>query len=96
MEKAIKNKEVSPKFLKMIYIIIISFCLLIVITLSLLLILRVNKNNELKKQAEEIVERYRIEANEFNNKNDPDYAEIYFDGNVMYIPSEDIIIEYKP
>lgn len=96
MEKAIKNKEVSPKFLKMIYIIIISFCLLIIITLSLLLILRVNKNNELKKQAEEIVERYRIEANEFNNKNDPDYAEIYFDGNVMYIPSEDIIIEYKP
>ena len=90
------NQKATPRFLSILYIAIIIFCGVLLIVLVILTSLRLQKNAELKSQADAIVEKYNIEATQHNNKADPDYAEIYFDGNVMYIPSEDVIIEYRP
>ena len=92
----VMTKKITPRFMTVIYTAIIVFCVGLVATLSILTIIRLNKNAQLKAEADAIVEKYNIEATQHNNKSDPDYAEVYFEGNVMYIPSENIIIEYQP
>ncbi len=95
-KESMMTKRVTPKFLSFVYIGIMIFCGALLIVLIILTSLRLQKNAQLKAQAAEIVEKYNIEANQHNNKSDPDYAEVYFEGNVIYIPSEDVIIEYNP
>lgn len=90
------NKKATPKFLSVVYICIIGFCVSLVTTLVIMASIKIYSNFQLKKEAEAILEKYRTEANQHNNKADPDFAEIYFEGNVIYIPSENIIIEYHP
>ncbi len=96
VKENVMTKKVTPKFMTIIYTAIIVFCVALVATLSVLTIVRLAKNAQLKAEAEAIVEKYNIEATQHNNKSDPDYAEVYFEGNIMYIPSENIIIEYQP
>ena len=93
---SVMTKKVTARFMTVVFISIIVFCVALVTTLSVLTIMRLSKNAQLKNQADAIVEKYNIEATQHNNKSDPDYAEVYFEGNVMYIPSENIIIEYQP
>ena len=54
------------------------------------------KNQILKAKEAEIVEKYKNVAQENNNIKDQDYADIYFEGNNIFIPYEDVIIEYEP
>ena len=42
------------------------------------------------------MEKYKNVAQENNNIKDQDYADIYFEGNNIFIPYEDVIIEYEP
>lgn len=90
------SKGVTPKFMSIIYVGIIVFCVSVVGLLIALTTIRLIQKSKLEKQAQSIIEKYNIEANEHNNKMDPDYAEVYFEGNVIYIPSDDVLIEYNP
>lgn len=92
----VMNKKITPKFLTGVYIALIAFMATLIILIATYTILKFKHYNELKAQAEEIREKYNIEAQKKNNMNDSDYADIYFDGDTIYIPSEDVIIEYKP
>lgn len=91
-----KTQTITPKFLSIVYICVIIFCIGILATLIVLASIRIQHNAELKDKEAEIVERYNDLATEHENLTDPDYAKVYFDDNVMYIPSEDVIIEYEP
>lgn len=99
-EKAIKPKKqrkpLSSKTMSIIYIVIIGLCTALLITLVILTANRLQKNKELKAQEQAIQEEYREMAERHENLNDPDYAEVYFNENNMYIPSKDIIVEYRP
>ena len=95
-EQNILKRKASPKFMNTIYIIVIAFCSALLITMVILTSFRLQRNAQLKEEVNAIIEKYNIEANEHNNKSDPDYAEVYFDGNIIYIPTEDVIIEYNP
>lgn len=90
------EKKITPKFITAIYIVVISLCAALIIFFTILLSTRVKKNIELKAKAEEVIEKYKTEAKEHNNKNDPDYAEAYFYGQNVYIPSDDIVFEFEP
>ena len=90
------KKAVNKKFITIIYVSLITFCVSLLTLLLVFTIIRVCKNAQLKKEADAIVERYRTEASQHNNKKDPDYAEIFFDNNVVYIPNEDIVMECHP
>lgn len=89
-------KKLTPKFLATIYIIVIVLCVALISFFIILLSSRMQKNIELKAKAEEVIEKYKTEAKEHNNKNDPDYAEAYFYGQNVYIPSDDIVFEFEP
>lgn len=89
-------KKLTPKFLATIYIIVIVLCVTLISFFIILLSSRMQKNIELKAKAEEVIEKYKTEAKEHNNKNDPDYAEAYFYGQNVYIPSDDIVFEFEP
>ncbi len=91
-----KQKMDRVQVMKLIYIGIIFACVAVIGFMVSFTCFRYQKNIQLKKQADEIVEKYKTEATQHNNKNDPDYAEIYFDDNVIYIPNEDVVIEYRP
>jgi cell division protein FtsL len=94
-EKTIKTKKpIPPQTMSIVYIVIIVCCVVLLITLIVLAGLKVKENQELKAKEEAIVEQYNNLANENENLSDPDYAEVYFDGGKIYIPSQDIIIEY--
>ncbi len=91
-----EKHALSPKTLKIIYFVVIIFCVVAIALMIIFMSISFNKNQRLKKEADAIVEKYKIEATDHNNKNDPDYAEVYFDDNVIYIPNDNIIIEFHP
>ena len=95
-EKREKNNEVTPKFLSIIYLSVILFCIALLATLIVLAALRIDNNNQLKAKEASIVEKYNEVATTHEQLNDADYAKVYFDDNVMVIPSEDVVIEYQP
>ena len=94
--KLAKEKKATPRFLSIVYIGLITFFVSALIAVITLATIKICDNIKLKKEAEAIVEKYRVEANQHNNRTDPDFAEVYFEGNVIYIPSENIILEYQP
>ncbi len=91
-----RKHALSPRTLKIIYLSVIVFCVVAIALMIIFMSISFNKNQQLKKEADAIVEKYKIEATDHNNKNDPDYAEVYFDDNVIYIPNDNIIIEFHP
>jgi hypothetical protein len=91
-----KKKIDHVQMMKLIYLGVIFGCVILIGFMVSFTCFNYQKNLELKKEADAIVEKYKTETNEHNNKNDPDYAEIYFDDKVIYIPNEDVIIEYQP
>ena len=94
--KANSKKSVSKNTMILIYSIVIAFCVAILVVLLTLTIISINRNKELKAQEAQVVEHYNELAQKEENLADPDYAEVYFDGNIIYIPSEDVVIEYQP
>lgn len=84
------------RVLRIVYISIIAVCVGVLAFMITFLCFKYQKNIQLKKQADSIVEKYNKAATEHNNLSDPDYAEIYFDNNVIYIPNEDVVIEFEP
>lgn len=92
----VMKRKITPKFLTGVYIALIAFMVTLIALIATYTIIKVKHYNDLKAQAEEIKEKYNIEAQKKNNMNDSDYADIYFEGNTIYIPSEDVIVEYKP
>ena len=79
-----------------IYIAVIGFCIILLAVMVILSAQQIQKNQILKAKEAEIVEKYKNVAQENNNIKDQDYADIYFEGNNIFIPYEDVIIEYEP
>lgn len=67
----------------------------IVAILSIAFVIIYNNNISLKYKENQVIDQYNKVAKEHENLVDPDYASVYFDGNNVYIPSDDIVIEYK-
>lgn len=79
-----------------IYIAVMGFCIILLAVMVIFSAQQIQKNQILKAKEAEIVEKYKNVAQENNNIKDQDYADIYFEGNNIFIPYEDVIIEYEP
>lgn len=79
-----------------IYIAVMGFCIILLAVMVILSAQQIQKNQILKAKEAEIVEKCKNVAQENNNIKDQDYADIYFEGNNIFIPYEDVIIEYEP
>ena len=79
-----------------IYIAVMGFCIILLAVMVILSAQQIQKNQILKAKEAEILEKYKNVAQENNNIKDQDYADIYFEGNNIFIPYEDVIIEYEP
>ena len=79
-----------------IYIAVMGFCIILLAVMVILSAQQIQKNQILKAKEAEIVEKYKNVAQENNNIKDQDYADIYFEGNNIFIPYEDVFIEYEP
>lgn len=86
----------NKKTRSIIYIAIMGFCIILLAVMVILSAQQIQKNQILKAKEAEIVEKYKHVAQENNNIKDQDYADIYFEGNNIFIPYEDVIIEYEP
>ncbi len=86
----------SSKGLSILYIAIMAFCTLLLVALVILSAYKIQQNRELKAKEQAVIEKYQDLAKENENLKDEDYARIYFEGENLYIPSKDIIIEYHP
>lgn len=86
----------NKKTRSIIYIAIMGFCIILLAVMVILSAQQIQKNQILKAKEAEIVEKYKNVAQENNNIKDQDYADIYFEGNNIFIPYEDVIIEYEP
>ena len=75
-----------------IYIAVMGFCIILLAVMVILSAQQIQKNQILKAKEAEIVEKYKNVAQENNNIKDQDYADIYFEGNNIFIPYEDVII----
>lgn len=82
--------------MSIIYIAVMGFCIILLAVMVILSAQQIQKNQILKAKEAEIVEKYKNVAQENNNIKDQDYADIYFEGNNIFIPYEDVIIEYEP
>lgn len=97
MNAKVKKKNVDKvQIKKIVYLGIIALCVIVLAFMVTYTCFKYQKNAQLKKDADAIVEKYKMETIEHNNKKDQDYADIYFDDNVIYIPNENVIIEYQP
>lgn len=86
----------NKKTRSIIYIAVMGFCIILLAVRVILSAQQIQKNQILKAKEAEIVEKYKNVAQENNNIKDQDYADIYFEGNNIFIPYEDVIIEYEP
>ena len=86
----------NKKTRSIIYIAVMGFCIILLAVMVILSAQQIQKNQILKAKEAEIVEKYKNVAQENNNIKDQDYADIYFEGNNIFIPYEDGIIEYEP
>lgn len=92
-----KNKENKSKnIMSIIYIAIICLCTITLITLVVISGTKIQENKRLEAKEAEIVKEYEELAKQNENIKNEDYAKVYFDGENMYIPSKNIIIEYEP
>ena len=67
----------------------------IVAVLGIAFVIIYKNSISLKSREAQVIDQYNKVAKEHENLVDPDYASVYFDGNNVYIPSDDIVIEYK-
>lgn len=86
----------NKKTRSIIYIAVMGFCIILLAVMVILSAQQIQKNQILKAKEAEIVEKYKNVAQENNSIKDQDYADIYFEGNNIFIPYEDVIIEYEP
>ena len=86
----------NKKTRSIIYIAVMGFCIILLAVMVILSAQQIQKNQILEAKEAEIVEKYKNVAQENNNIKDQDYADIYFEGNNIFIPYEDVIIEYEP
>ena len=96
MEKEEKQKKDNRKFLSALYVGIIMICSIVFVTLIILSAMKIEENKRLTLREQEIIDQYQDLAKENENIKNEDYAKVYFDGENMYIPSKDIVIEYQP
>ena len=97
MRKKTQGSSYSNKRTRsIIYIAVMGFCIILLAVMVILSAQQIQKNQILKAKEAEIVEKYKNVAQENNNIKDQDYADIYFEGNNIFIPYEDVIIEYEP
>lgn len=93
-----KNKEIkqtNSTLQKRIYLIITSVFVITAFVFVIVFICMYNRNLSLKAQETQVIEKYNEIAKKHENLVDQDYASVYFDGNNVYIPSENIIIKYQ-
>lgn len=86
----------TKKARSIIYISVRIFCVVLLAVMVIFSSYQIQKNHSLKAKEAEIIEKYKGLAQENNNIKDQDYADVYFEGNNIFIPYEDVIIEYEP
>lgn len=91
-----QSRTASNKPRAVLYILVIIFCIVLLAVRVILSAYQIQKNQSLRAKEAAIVEKYKDVAQENNNIKDKDYADVYFDGNNIYIPYEDVILEYEP
>lgn len=89
-----KTKQNNSK--NIVYILIIVFSLVALISVLFMTVSSMQANKEKKQELDKIQEEFNELATLHENLNDDDYANVYFDGNKQYIPSDKLIIEYRP
>lgn len=94
-EKIKEKKPMDVKTQKRIYLLITSIFVIAAIVFAILFIVFYRNNISLKQKEAQVVEQYNEIAREHENLVDQDYATVYFNGNNVYIPSENIIIRYQ-
>lgn len=93
--KQSQHRPISVSTQKKIYFSVAAFFTLLAFSLTIVLLVFYKNNGSLKATEADVIEKYDKVAKDHENLVDPDYAAAYFDGNNVYIPSEDIIIEYQ-
>lgn len=95
MKKENKIKQSNPVLQKKIYLLITGIFSTIAVVFVIAFIIIYHKNVTLKAQETQVIEKYNEIAKKHENLVDQDYASVYFDGNNVYIPSENVIIKYQ-
>lgn len=90
-----ESKQTNPTLQKRIYLIITGIFMITAVVFVIIFITMYNRNIALKAQETQVIEKYNDIAKKHENLVDQDYASVYFDGNNVYIPSENIIIKYQ-
>lgn len=90
-----ESKQTNPTLQKRIYLIITGIFMITAVVFVIIFITMYNRNVALKAQETQVIEKYNDIAKKHENLVDQDYASVYFDGNNVYIPSENIIIKYQ-
>lgn len=96
METSKTSRLPSKKTRSIVYFSIILFSAVILVIRAVLSVYQIQKNQSLKEKEAAIIEKYKDIAQQNNNIKDQDYADVYFEGNNVYIPYEDVILEYEP
>lgn len=96
METSKTSRLPSKKTRSIVYFSIILFSAVILVIRAALSVYQIQKNHSLKAKEAAIIEKYKDIAQQNNNIKDQDYADVYFEGNNVYIPYEDVILEYEP
>ena len=94
MEK--KKKTLNKRQATAIYLTVAAVVIAIATILLTLAIVSINENRALNARRDAIVEQYNDLAKRHQDLTDPGYAEVYFDGNDMYITDQDVIVEFHP
>lgn len=91
-----KKKIISRKGMTAIYISVIAVSVVAIVTLFFVTLGQMKENARKKEELLELQKQFEEIATRHENLNDEDYAELYFKGDTIYIPSDRIIIQYQP
>lgn len=94
-----KKVAVSTKgknIMSFVYLGIIIVSIVTMVTLLFVTFGQMKENSRKKAELVQLQKQFEEIATRHENLNDEDYAEVYFNGNTMYIPADKIVIEYKP
>lgn len=97
MENENKKKfHLSKKMQSFLYVALAIISVIAMVIVVIMTAVSLNEKSVLKQKEYEIIEQYKELAEEHELFKDGEYAEVYFEGNTIYIPSKDLIIQYHP
>ncbi|MFA6862064.1 MAG: hypothetical protein WCR56_06830 [Bacilli bacterium] len=93
--KPVKNKKfITSKQLSVVFIILMCLCIALLVTMVILTSIQYSENQRLKAEEDAIIQEYTDLETKNGNLSDEDYASVYFGDGTIYIPYQDVIIDY--